>query len=173
MNGSVTANGEEKDIPNEGVTSSSTEDMHVEKFPKTSSDPATQDVRAVITEISSDGGELDGSCDPSDFSGDRHLTIITTACLPWMTGTAVNPILRAAYLRRRQLQLFKGGGCGVRLVVPWLTESEDRQVGLLLPEEQRLCVYVCFYVYAWGTCEYLAQYFICADNSWKLLLDAI
>jgi digalactosyldiacylglycerol synthase len=79
----------------------------------------------------------------------RKMAIVTTASIPWFTGTSVNPLLRAAYLSRLTKKINNEHTNGtdsskqmVTLVIPWLEMEEDRQslygdkYNFTTPEEQ-------------------------------------
>lgn len=66
-------------------------------------------------------GTLDEIAADSDLSNpDRRIWVVTTAALPWRTGTAVNPLLRALYLTRGRPKHR------VTLVIPWLDDVKSR-----------------------------------------------
>ena len=63
----------------------------------------------------------------------RQITIVTTAALPWMTGTSVNPCLRAGTMAAK--------GYAVTLLLPWVEEEVQPAVfpsgvSFERPEEQ-------------------------------------
>jgi len=67
------------------------------------------------------GEEVLPHTDLSDLS--KRVEIVTTASLPWRTGTAVNPLLRAAYLTHGRAE----AGGSVTLMLPWLERKGDQE----------------------------------------------
>lgn len=79
-------------------------------------------------------GPVPKCTDASDLrSPGRHFTIITTAALPWLTGTSVNPLLRALSLAQKKKRVV--------MVLPWLGADDQEFIfrnGTIFatPEEQ-------------------------------------
>mmetsp|Transcript_30542 Transcript_30542/g.72055 ORF Transcript_30542/g.72055 Transcript_30542/m.72055 type:complete len:921 (-) Transcript_30542:24-2786(-) len=67
-----------------------------------------------------DGEDVVPHTDIGDKS--KKMLIVTTAALPWMTGTAVNPLLRAAYMTSGRSE----AGGSVTLMLPWLERRHDQ-----------------------------------------------
>jgi hypothetical protein len=80
-----------------------------------------QPIRLPVPTAAKDGEPVVPHTDISDKS--KRIWIVTTASLPWMTGTAVNPLLRAAYMTTGR----KEAGGSVTLMVPWLERRQDQE----------------------------------------------
>lgn len=94
--------------------------------PETSPEPldemvATQKVQRPVPVPAQPGEPVLPHTDITDKS--KRILIVTTASLPWMTGTAINPLLRAAYLTKGRAK--KGGS--VTLMLPWLERMSDQE----------------------------------------------
>mmetsp|Transcript_6153 Transcript_6153/g.8011 ORF Transcript_6153/g.8011 Transcript_6153/m.8011 type:complete len:691 (+) Transcript_6153:209-2281(+) len=70
---------------------------------------------------------------------DRKIWVVTTACLPWMTGTSINPLLRAAILAEQR------GPGKITLMVPFLRSADQKKLfppGVIFVTEEEQSVYV-------------------------------
>ena len=84
------------------------------------------------------GGTIEGGHEivpESDLRNvERRIWVITTAALPWMTGTSINPLLRAAYLAKDR------PAGKITLMVPYVPMSEQHltfgEKGLRFPTPQ-------------------------------------
>jgi len=97
-------------------------------MPRASSWTSMDEFGYTLEELNMHDGDLptvQSDLRPSHERGCRYFWVVTTAALPWMTGTAVNPLLRAAHLSRLNRE-YAGGKSTVTLVVPWLESPKER-----------------------------------------------
>ena len=117
--------------------------LFVDKIAILSSTLLRSDNATIEEEIGEDGdGDGDEFTHQSDLTiANRSIVVVSTAALPWMTGTAINPLLRAGHLCRYTKRLLQENENElplaqlapnspnrlVTLVLPWLELEEDRE----------------------------------------------
>jgi digalactosyldiacylglycerol synthase len=101
-------------------------------------DNITKNSNLLIDDNSQDDNDDEVTLQSDLMRPGRKMTIVTTASIPWFTGTAVNPLLRAAYLDRLTKKINKDHAqlkdnnvlntveSSVCLVIPWLEREQDR-----------------------------------------------
>ena len=97
------------------------EDVIAESVVVSSSKGSTKKATLPIPAPAQPGEAVLSHTDISDLS--KRIEIVTTASLPWRTGTAVNPLLRAAYLTHGRA----AAGGSVTLMLPWLERRADQE----------------------------------------------
>lgn len=108
---------------------SSRESCSPSSLPRASSWTSFDEFSYTLEELNMHDGDVptvESDLRPSLERGCRKFWIVTTAALPWMTGTAVNPLLRAAHLSRLNREYSVDGESTVSLVIPWLESAEER-----------------------------------------------
>jgi hypothetical protein len=103
-------------------TMTSTEDANDDRVVEGKTDTVAKvdDGDAADDVMDDDGDVILPSSDLSDRN--RRIWIVTTAGLPWMTGTAVNPLLRALSLCPGRPPHY------VTLMIPWLVSNHEHKV---------------------------------------------
>jgi hypothetical protein len=97
-------------------------------MPRASSWTSFDEYSYTLEELNMHDGDLptvESDLRPSQETGCRNFCVVTTASIPWMTGTAVNPLLRAAHLSKMNRE-YADGVSTVTLVIPWLESPQDR-----------------------------------------------
>ena len=100
-------------------TNAEKEDEKKEESAATAAAAATEEKEEVIEPVpEEEPPKMAAVSDLSDLS--RKICVVTTAGLPWRTGTAVNPLARALYLTRGRPKH------SVTLMIPWLETREEQ-----------------------------------------------
>lgn len=115
-------NAERKNLPSSlSIDSQIEEDSKVDENSQNIHKLKKNPIRLPVPSPRKDNEDVVPDTDISDKS--KRILIVTTASLPWMTGTAVNPVLRAAYMTNGRSEV----GGSVTLMLPWLERRQDQE----------------------------------------------